>query len=210
MKVIYFTLIWMFSFCSFAVDFLQPKDYSHDKNFLKNVYDHASGYLQEQAFKERLQLKAEEQKSNRLLYSFNNYVPYGSCVESVCNKLGTWGCKDDNSIYEVARMCIRNYSDECINAACDKLGSFGCNRINKVRSMAFACRRNYGADCFNSVCDLLGAFGCDEMFEVTQVGRMCADVYDGGCVRFICDKLSYFACDELSELRKVALACREY
>ncbi len=97
-----------------------------------------------------------------------------SCIELICDKLGTFGCDTAGEIQEVGRACRGNPDGTCVDAVCTKLGTFGCDTMGEVREVARACVGNFDVGCFESVCRRLGTFGCDTQTEVDEVLRSCA------------------------------------
>lgn len=97
-----------------------------------------------------------------------------SCIELICDKLGTFGCDTTSEIQEVGRACRGNPDGTCVDAVCTKLGTFGCDTMSEVRDVARACVGNFDIGCFESVCRRLGTFGCDTQAEVDEVLRSCS------------------------------------
>lgn len=128
------------------------------------------------------------------------------CLETVCEKLGSFGCDTSGEVNDVATLC-RGVSASCVSNVCEKLGSFGCDTINEARDVADICRDVFNGDCMREVCGRLGSFGCDTMSEVRQVGGICRGRVDVDCIRSVCDRLGSFGCDTMSELEEVGRTC---
>lgn len=108
---------------------------------------------------------------------FNNCPPNPvgpSCADTVCKKLGYYGCDQIDEIEIVGRDCRGNYDGRCVTAVCEKLGYYGCDQISETSRVSRACVGNYSTDCFHSVCEKLGFYGCDQIDEVERVLRSCS------------------------------------
>ena len=97
-----------------------------------------------------------------------------SCLDAVCEKLGTVGCDSLDEVKAVGVACRGNIDGDCVSFACGKLGNFGCDSLDEASKVARACVGNYDISCVDHVCKRLGTFGCDSNEEITEVLKSCA------------------------------------
>ncbi|MBY0315358.1 MAG: hypothetical protein K2Q26_07550 [Bdellovibrionales bacterium] len=132
----------------------------------------------------------------------------GSCIDSVCTKLGQFGCDTQSEISQVANICKGNVDGDCVEASCTKLGQFGCDTISEVTEVAVMCKGQANGQCVEIACQKLGQFGCDTVSELSAVQKtVCKPAVDPACLESVCNKLSTFGCDTLSELQEVSNSC---
>ncbi len=134
--------------------------------------------------------------------------PRGSCMDSVCKKLGTFGCDSMSEIEQVGQLCRGNHNGDCLDSVCTRLGTFGCDSISELQQVASVCRGVWGNNCMDFACTQLGTFGCDSISEIERVGGLCRGVSDARCVEDVCKRLGTFGCDSIGELEKVAESCK--
>lgn len=134
--------------------------------------------------------------------------PRTSCMDSVCKKLGTFGCDDQSEIQAVGQICRGNHSGACLDSVCVRLGTFGCDDRSELEKVGAICRGVWGNGCIDSMCKRLGTFGCDDVSEIERVGGFCRGVHDSSCIDSVCSRLGTFGCDDASELEKVAESCK--
>jgi hypothetical protein len=63
-------------------------------------------------------------------------------MESVCTRLGQFGCDEMIEIQHVARACVGNYDTSCFESTCNRLGQFGCDEISEVEEVLRVCAGN--------------------------------------------------------------------
>lgn len=130
-----------------------------------------------------------------------------SCVDVVCDRLGTFGCDSQSEVSAVLSACRGNDDGGCISSLCDRLGTFGCDSLSEVQAVAASCANNRGGECVTSVCNHLGTFGCDSQAEVTRVAEACRGNRNADCVDAVCERLGTFGCDSESEVLQVVREC---
>lgn len=128
------------------------------------------------------------------------------CIDTVCNKLGSFGCDQPSEINDVTLAC-RGVDASCVESVCAKVGPFDCDQMSEIQTVTNMCRSLFDTRCMDVVCDYLGDFGCDQMSEVNQVSVMCKGRIDSGCIQDVCTRLGSFGCDQMSELQQVVKSC---
>ena len=96
-----------------------------------------------------------------------------ACVDEVCNRLGSFGCRNTNETTDVVRACAGNYGSGCVKTVCSLVSSFDCNDLSELLQVARACKANVDGTCVQATCKRLGEFNCNELSEVTHVARAC-------------------------------------
>lgn len=96
-----------------------------------------------------------------------------ACVDEVCNRLGSFGCRNTNETTDVVRACAGNYGSACVKTVCSLVSNFDCNDLSELLQVARACRANVDGACVQATCKRLGEFNCNELSEVTHVARAC-------------------------------------
>lgn len=133
-----------------------------------------------------------------------------SCVEQVCNLVGSLGCDTDQRILRVLRMCSGNYSGDCVRAACAKLVSVECDTLDAIGPLVTACRSNFSGSCLETACRLLGDVQCQTQQALARILDICSGNIDGSCVTAVCARLGPNACTTLDEIALVAQSCGAY
>lgn len=133
-----------------------------------------------------------------------------SCVEQVCNLVGTLGCDTDRRILRVLRMCSGNYSGDCVRAACAKLVSVECDTLDAIAPLVAACRNNLSGGCLETACSLLGDVQCQTQQALARIIEACTGNIDGSCVAAVCSRLGPAACTTMDDIALVAQSCGAY
>ena len=132
-----------------------------------------------------------------------------TCMQVVCNKLGSYGCDDQADISRVAQVCASQFDGSCIQSACEKLGSYGCDDFTDIQRVAALCSGNFGSYCINTACSYLGSYGCDDVTDLQRVGLSCARANYNAveCLKYSCAKLGSYSCDDYTEVDRVLKSC---
>ncbi len=133
-----------------------------------------------------------------------------SCVEQVCNLVGSLGCNTDRRILQVLGMCSGNLSGDCVRAACSQLISVECDTLDAIAPMVAACRSNYSGGCLETACNLLGSVQCQDQQALARILEACTGNFDGSCVAGVCARLGPVACTTMDEVFLVAQSCGAY
>jgi len=129
-----------------------------------------------------------------------------SCIDSVCDKLGSGDCDDTWEIQSVANMCKGQPDGICVDMVCDKLGSGDCDDTWEIQSVLGTCKSTSGP-CIGLVCDNLGSGDCDDSWEIQSVASMCKPGTDVGCIAAVCNQLGAGDCDDTWEIQSVISTC---
>jgi len=156
-----------------------PVDLSKEANFSSRVEAFAKEYdLKKQLAEFDRDQSPKIEKLFRADFSFRDDCDESrpskaSCITSVCDFLGVFGCDDRNEITQVGEACRGNRDGACVKATCKYLGVFGCDDMSEVTQVAGACRGVRNTECVDTVCARLGAFGCDDLNEIKEVLQAC-------------------------------------
>lgn len=133
-----------------------------------------------------------------------------SCVEQVCNLVGSLGCDTDRRILRVLRMCSGNYSGDCVRAACAQLVSVECDTLDAIAPLVAACRTNLSGGCLETACNLMGDIQCTTPQALARILDACTGNIDGSCLAAVCSRLGPAACTTMDEITLVAQSCGAY
>jgi hypothetical protein len=132
-----------------------------------------------------------------------------SCVKTVCDKLGPFGCDDQSEIKNVASMCSGNWGGECVQTTCGSLSSFDCDDLSELKEIALSCSQVFGNSCSRFFTKRLSTFEHDDRSEMVKINTQCKNVSPEiiDCAQYVCSKQSSFACDDFNELSDTIKSC---
>lgn len=127
-----------------------------------------------------------------------------SCLNTVCAKLPSYKCDDQDEIGSVLEAC-RGSNASCVTEVCEKLPSYKCDDLDELSVVARSCKR-VGRNCIKSFCSRMPSYKCDDLDEMEAVAVTCQHT-SGSCIDAVCARLPSYKCDDYDELKAVALQC---
>ncbi len=133
-----------------------------------------------------------------------------NCMETICEKIGSWNCDSQSEISAVAAVCSDQYNGACIDNTCSKIGSWNCDSLSEIKTIANTCKGIYNPSCIDNICSKIGSWNCDSLSEIQTITATCQNVgiETTGCIEFTCNKIGSWNCDSLSEIQNVIRSCK--
>lgn len=131
-----------------------------------------------------------------------------SCIDSVCEKIGSYNCDSQAEISKVAMICANQDNADCIKTTCNNIGSYNCDSLDEIEKVGAVCTNIRDISCIDVVCKRIGAYNCDSLREIDEVGNVCSKIRDSSCIDTLCERIGSYNCDSVNEIKKVAETCK--
>ena len=97
-----------------------------------------------------------------------------SCIDFVCEQLGSFGCDQDSEIFQVAAACNGVRGTRCLEESVSRMfSSFYVDQLSEIKPIIESCK-NQDGQCTKYICDRLSSFACDSVEEIVQINKRCA------------------------------------